>query len=74
MKIESTDVVGGRCERGNDGTLDLNLNDRAKVVDVVANVIKKGMLQEILYADDIVLIAESMAELQRKLLWLEKCT
>ena len=36
----------------------------AIVVDVVANEIKEGMLQEILYADDIVLIAESMAELQ----------
>ena len=44
MKIGSTDVVGGRCERGNDGTLYLNLNDRAKVVDVVANVMKNGML------------------------------
>ena len=34
------------------------------VVDVVTNEIKQGMLQEILYIDDIVLIAESMTELQ----------
>ena len=33
----------------------------AIVVDVVTNKIKEGMLQEILYADDIVFIAESMA-------------
>ena len=39
----------------------------AIVVDVVTNKIKEGMLQEILYADDIVFIAESMAELQEKL-------
>ena len=38
----------------------------AIVVDVVANKIKEGMLQEILYADDIVLIAESMTELHEK--------
>ena len=31
MKIESTDVVGGRCMRGNDGTLFPNENDRAKL-------------------------------------------
>ena len=30
MKIESTDVVGGRCMRGNDGTLYLYEKDRAK--------------------------------------------
>ena len=36
----------------------------AIVIDVVTNEIREGMLQEILYADDIVLIAESMAELQ----------
>ena len=35
----------------------------AIVVDVVTNEIKEGMLQEILYVDNIVLIAESMAEL-----------
>ena len=39
----------------------------AIVVDVATNEIKEGMLQEILYADDIVLIAESMTELQEKL-------
>ena len=38
----------------------------AIVVDVVKNGTKEGMLQEILYVDDIVLIAESMAELQEK--------
>ena len=38
----------------------------AIVVDVVTNKIKEVMFQEILYADDIVLIAESMAELQEK--------
>ena len=32
MKIESTDVVGGRCMRGNDGTLCLNEKDRAKLM------------------------------------------
>ena len=31
MKIESTDVVGGRCMRGNDGTLYLSEKDRAKL-------------------------------------------
>ena len=31
MKIESTDVVGGRCMQGNDGTLYLNEKDRAKL-------------------------------------------
>ena len=31
MKIESTDVVGGRCMRGNDGTLYPNEKDRAKL-------------------------------------------
>ena len=36
----------------------------AIVVDVVTNEIKEGMLQEILCAYNIVLIAESMAELQ----------
>ena len=39
----------------------------AIVVDVVTNEIKEGMLQEILCVDDIVLIAESMAELQEKI-------
>ena len=38
----------------------------AIVVDVVSKNIKEGMLQEILYADDIVLLAGSMAELQEK--------
>ena len=38
----------------------------AIVVDVVPNEIQEGMLQEILYADDIVLIAVSIAELQEK--------
>ena len=38
----------------------------AIVVDVATNEIKEGMVQEILYADDIVLIAE--------ILWLKKCT
>ena len=31
MKIESTDVVGGMCMRGNEGTLYLNIKDRAKL-------------------------------------------
>ena len=31
MKIESTDVVGGRCMRGDDGTLYLNEKDGAKL-------------------------------------------
>ena len=39
----------------------------AIVVAVVTNEIQEGMLQEILYADDIVLIAVNMAELQEKL-------
>ena len=38
----------------------------AIVVDVATNEIKEGMSKEILYADDIVLMAESMAELQEK--------
>ena len=38
----------------------------AIVVDVISKKIKEGMLQEILYADDIVLLAGSMAELQEK--------
>ena len=38
----------------------------AIVIDVVTNEIKEGILQEILYVDDIVLIAEIMAELQEK--------
>ena len=38
----------------------------AIVVDVVRNEITEGMLQEILYTDDIVLIAKNMAELQEK--------
>ena len=37
------------------------------VVDVVMNEMKEGSLQKILYTDDIVLIAESMAELHKKL-------
>ena len=36
----------------------------AIVVNVATNEIKEGMLQEILYTDDIILIAESMAEPQ----------
>ena len=36
------------------------------VVAVVKNEMKEGMLQEILYADDIVLIAETVVELQEK--------
>ena len=31
IKIESTDVVGGRCMQGNDGTLFLNEKDKAKL-------------------------------------------
>ena len=38
----------------------------AIVFDVVTNEIKEGLLQEVLYMDDIVLIAESMAELHEK--------
>ena len=38
----------------------------AIVVDVVTNEIQEGMLQEILIVDDIVLLAESMAELKEK--------
>ena len=30
MKIESTDLVSGRCMRGNDGTLYLNEQDKEK--------------------------------------------
>ena len=39
----------------------------AIVVDVLTNEITEGILQEILYTDDIVLLAESMAELQEKI-------
>ena len=38
----------------------------AIVFDLVTNEIKEGMLQEILYADDVVLIAETMTEWQEK--------
>ena len=38
----------------------------AIVIDVVLNEIKMGMPQEIFYADDLVLLAETMAELQKK--------
>ena len=38
----------------------------AIVVDVVTNEIKEGMLQEILYTDDIVLMAGRMAKLHKK--------
>ena len=31
MKVECTDVVGGRCMRGNDVTLFINEMDRAKL-------------------------------------------
>ena len=31
MKMDSTDVVGGSCMRGNDGTLYLDEKDRAKL-------------------------------------------
>ena len=37
------------------------------VVDVVLDYIKEGMLQEILYTYDIVLIAETTAEHQEKI-------
>ena len=40
------------------------------VVDVVTNVMIEGTLQEILYADDLLLIAETMEELLDN----EKCT
>ena len=36
------------------------------MIDVVANEIKAGTLQEILYADDIVLIADTVAELPER--------
>ena len=36
------------------------------VIDVVSSEIKEGMLQEELYADDLVYIAETMAELHTK--------
>ena len=38
----------------------------ATVIDVVTNKIKEGMLKEVMYADDIVLIAETMAEILKK--------
>ena len=31
IKMESTDIVGGKCMRGNDGTLYLNAKDGAKL-------------------------------------------
>ena len=40
----------------------------AIVIDVVTNEMKEGMSQEILYADDIALIAETMAELHKKIM------
>ena len=39
-------------------------------MDVVTEDVRNGMLQGILYADDLVLMSESMKDLQRKLsLW-----
>ena len=38
----------------------------AIVIDVVTNEIKEGMLQESLYADDLVLISETVAKLHTK--------
>ena len=39
------------------------------MIDVFAtNEMKEGMLQEILYTDDLVLIAETMAEMKKKIL------
>ena len=38
------------------------------VIDVVTNDITEDTLQEILYADDLVLIAETMEELPKKIL------
>ena len=38
----------------------------AIVVDVVTDEIKEGLPQEILYADDLVLIAETVVELHKK--------
>ena len=37
----------------------------AIVIDVVTNEIKDGTLQEILFADDLVLIVETVAEMQK---------
>ena len=48
MKIESTDVVGERCMRENDGTFYLNEKDRAKLwkacMSKIMNRIKLQML------------------------------
>ena len=52
MKIESTDVVGGRCVRGNNVTLYPNEKDRAM------NEIKL----QILYKDQFKVIREDMME------------
>ena len=43
------------------------------VIDVSTNAIKYCMLQEIFYAEDLELIAETMAELQKFFLLLETC-
>ena len=40
----------------------------AIVIDVVTNVMIEGTLQEILYTDDLLLIVETMTELQKKCL------
>ena len=37
LKIESTDVIGGRCMRRNDGTPCLNEKDRAKLLEAHAS-------------------------------------
>ena len=42
------------------------------VTDLVTNEVREGTLQEILYADDLVLITETMSELHKNL-HLEKC-
>ena len=55
MRIESTDVVVGRCIEGNDGTLYLNEKDRAKLWKAhIPKIIKeRNELDQIANADTV---------------------
>ena len=53
MKIKSTDVVGGRCMRGNDGTFYPKEKDRAKLWKAHMSKIMNGIILQILYRDQL---------------------
>ena len=51
MKIESTDVVGGGCMRGNDGDLNLSEKDRAKLWEAHMSKIMNGIKLQMPWRD-----------------------